>query len=956
MTRVAGGAPGAVLLTGPPGVGKTRLAREVLAVAEHAGFLALAGRAQDVGHEVAYAPVVEAFGGFLRGLDPRSRAGLVGDLSQLALLFAGLGLDPPAALGDPGLERARLTEGFLQLVERLVRERPLALLFDDVHAADMATVALLRSLILGLGDWPILLLLTARPDEPGRDRVAVLSADLAVSAGWAEQHAVPPLGEAEASALLGRLLGSPVEERLAAQVLERCAGRPLFLEAVARTLQESGRLTERGGVLILARGGLPLPTGIHSQLRARLAATSVDEQTVLRLLAVAAVELEPDLLARASRLPPQALFEALDRLHRRGLAVTGAEGGYELAHGLLRDALLADLSPPARQRAHADLIEALEAARPEDPRIAEHVLGAGALIVSPAALDHLLRGAGHALRVGAAEDASRYLARAVAMCRERGRSDQLAGLLADLADVQARLGEPGQARATFAEAAAEYGRRGDATGVARAERELAMLAWSDGDLAGARGHLTTAETALDGLEPSREHGWLLHARMVVAVRVGDAAAVSDAAGRLRELAAGLGSSALAAHADLAEGASAYAQTDYVAAAAHDRRALDAAVSADEPLLALRAHDQLSVVAGAELDLRALREHSRASVEEARRLGGEALVGWPRGRLAIADLLAGDWEAAIRGASELAALADRLADRRGRMSALAMRAFVLVHRGRLTDAGALLERAREVATPALETDRNVFSMVALAEATLALAQDDPARAARRGSSLGEPVAGWLPVLSAGVLGEALVAGGDLERARRLAGRLRAVRSCATGAPAVFADWVDGLADLAARPADGRLARLRSAAAGFERLGLPFQRARAGLAAASAVATRDRDAAIGEARAALETFDGLGAPIQARQARVLLRSLGETPSRGRARRPTGSPLSARELEVGRLVASGLSNAEVATRLFISPRTVTTHLDRIYTKLELRSRVALTRYLADSSLLEQGRADRA
>jgi DNA-binding NarL/FixJ family response regulator len=83
--------------------------------------------------------------------------------------------------------------------------------------------------------------------------------------------------------------------------------------------------------------------------------------------------------------------------------------------------------------------------------------------------------------------------------------------------------------------------------------------------------------------------------------------------------------------------------------------------------------------------------------------------------------------------------------------------------------------------------------------------------------------------------------------------------------------------------------------------------------------------------------------------LLRSLGAVPSRGRARRDTGTPLSPRELEVARLVASGLTNAEVATELFVSPRTVTTHLDRIYTRLQLSSRVALTRYLADSGLLD-------
>ncbi|MGH2888299.1 MAG: helix-turn-helix transcriptional regulator, partial [Solirubrobacteraceae bacterium] len=405
---------------------------------------------------------------------------------------------------------------------------------------------------------------------------------------------------------------------------------------------------------------------------------------------------------------------------------------------------------------------------------------------------------------------------------------------------------------------------------------------------------------------------------------------------------------------LAEGAVAYASADYVASAEHDRRALDEAVAADEPLLAIRAHDQLSVVAAAELDLAALRQHSRQSVAIAQRLGAPTLGGWPRGRIAIADLLAGDWDAAMRGISELDADVERLGDPRGRVSVRAMRAWVLVHRGRLTDGEALLARARGTAPPALQDDRNIFGIVALAEAQLALAQGDPQRARRDGAQLADPMShGWLQPLGAGVLGEALVKSGELDAARRLARRARGVRSCATDGPDAIADWVEGLADAADGDEPAAAQRLWAAAEAFERLGLPFQHARARLAIASVQAGTDLSAAVAEAGEALAVFERLDAPIQAREARELLRELGVTPSRGRRSRPTSTALSARELEVSRLVASGLTNAEVATRLWISPRTVTTHLDRIYGKLGLSSRVALTRYLADSGQLDDEEA---
>ncbi|MGH3744561.1 MAG: AAA family ATPase, partial [Mycobacteriales bacterium] len=165
VTAVAGGEPGAVLLSGVPGIGKTRLAVETLTMAADAGFAVFRGHARDLARDVAYAPLAEAFGAPLRAMSRVRRDALVGDLPQLGLVFSGLGLEPPPPLGDPALERTRLMDGFARLVERLARDRPLGLLVDDVHAADPGTAALVTYLAASLGDQPVLLLLTARPDE-----------------------------------------------------------------------------------------------------------------------------------------------------------------------------------------------------------------------------------------------------------------------------------------------------------------------------------------------------------------------------------------------------------------------------------------------------------------------------------------------------------------------------------------------------------------------------------------------------------------------------------------------------------------------------------------------------------------------------------------------------------------------------------------------------------------------
>jgi DNA-binding CsgD family transcriptional regulator len=154
----------------------------------------------------------------------------------------------------------------------------------------------------------------------------------------------------------------------------------------------------------------------------------------------------------------------------------------------------------------------------------------------------------------------------------------------------------------------------------------------------------------------------------------------------------------------------------------------------------------------------------------------------------------------------------------------------------------------------------------------------------------------------------------------------------------------------------LACLRQAADRLEGLGLPFQAARARLGYAEvAAAAPDGDDrlpaghpqadAVEEARRSLATFDRLGARPSADQARRLLRALGERPAA--APRAATGELSQRELEVVRLVADGLSNTEIARRLFISPRTVTTHLQHVYTRLGLPSRTALTRWVLENGL---------
>nr|WP_305071745.1 helix-turn-helix transcriptional regulator [Pseudactinotalea sp. HY160] len=300
----------------------------------------------------------------------------------------------------------------------------------------------------------------------------------------------------------------------------------------------------------------------------------------------------------------------------------------------------------------------------------------------------------------------------------------------------------------------------------------------------------------------------------------------------------------------------------------------------------------------------------------------------------------------------------------------MHAWLLVLRGSLPEADGLLARARALQARSTRGEPRPSIAVCTAGAALALARGNAREAARVGAPLADLTASWYPFAPALVLGEALAVT-DPAAAAALADQVRAW-SCGTAFPAAVAAGIDAAClpipapgSPAGRPDRSTLDRaqalLRGSIDGFDALGLPFLAARARLDLARwthAGADSPAEEAAHLAGDALAVFSQLGARDHARRARALLRDLdplaAESPS-GPPAGPGPAPaepvrLSRRELEVARLVAEGRTNAEVATALFISPRTVTSHLDHVYQRLGLGSRAALTRYLADSGLLER------
>ncbi|QSB14217.1 hypothetical protein JQS43_22315 [Natronosporangium hydrolyticum] len=186
----------------------------------------------------------------------------------------------------------------------------------------------------------------------------------------------------------------------------------------------------------------------------------------------------------------------------------------------------------------------------------------------------------------------------------------------------------------------------------------------------------------------------------------------------------------------------------------------------------------------------------------------------------------------------------------------------------------------------------------------------------------------------LLGQALLACEEVAAARQHAAamvELGAGRECAVAA--AYGERLSGRADAAAGQFDDAGAHLERSLAGFVALGMPYEAARTRLLLGESLRSRRPQAAIDEGRAALAALDGLGARSEADVAAALLRELGVPAPR--AIDPPGQALTRREQEVLDLLGQGMSNPEIAERLYLSRKTVEHHVARVLSKLGLRSR---------------------
>ena len=303
-----------------------------------------------------------------------------------------------------------------------------------------------------------------------------------------------------------------------------------------------------------------------------------------------------------------------------------------------------------------------------------------------------------------------------------------------------------------------------------------------------------------------------------------------------------------------------------------------------------------------------------------------------GRVLVA---AGDW---VLAETELARALAMSAEcgREPRIEALAGLAELKLRQGAVDEAARLL------------TEVGDWPQAALVTAQVLAAQGHPDRALAVLKTQLSGMAGneaAYPALNAGLV-DAHLACGDIDQAEVTAGLLLNTPPQQHPQTMALAERANGLVASARGESELAAQRLRRAVAEFEGLSLPFEAARARYELARTVMGTDRSIAGVEAGRALEELERLGAARDADQVAALLRELGVATKAGP--RQAGQ-LSQRERDVLALLPRGLTNPEIAERLFISPKTVAHHVSSILAKLNLKTRTEAAAFAATYALMD-------
>ena len=940
MRRSAVGEFRAVLLVGDPGLGKTRLAGEFID-RNSRRKIGLSARAYPLGRTASFSLWAEAFERHLRGKPPeeitRLCGGFLDDLAGLLHSVAAVRESAP----EREVPRFRMFEGIAVLMANLARESPVVVLLDDVHLADASSWEVLPYLARNLPGARVLIVASARSAELAQHSEGVEILHALEQESVLRRVSLSPLAEEALFDLAEGLLGRPPPEELVRWLTDRSGGNPLFALELLEALLEEGADLEAPALRYL-------PEGLAERVMSRLRLLEEPAIATLEILAVLGRRVEIADLLRFSDRPLERLGEILHGLVGARLVVEEERGRqiiYEIAHPLIQETIYRGIGGVRRRALHRLAGRALRAtgrlgeaaphfarsAEVGDPEAIEALRDAmqqaeraeaylEALVILNALMELLPRGDERLLEIF---DATPWQAEWVVDHRADAQASLGVEAMRALDALMTETPEPGrranvkfrltsflawgpaeleEAETRCREAMDLFQRAGDLNGALLARNELGWICAIGGDLRGLEAH------ARQVVESARTEGErLVEMRALYALCF-----ANFFLGRFQE--------------------------------AEEMAEQGVAIAGDENKIY-----RLTMMLGAlswpkSFDGR--NEEARAICEQAKRINPR----WRETNLAASeitsDYLSGDFRAAVAMASETLAYARGAVSRRAALG-MPPAAIAALELGLTTEARRFLRAARGAFG---DRDWFIFSdFCSLADALVASRAGGAAEALpaldrlalkllNRGSLvMAALVLDELVELSA-IAGEVAVARratSDLEATARRLGAKTFEGLAATGS--AWSQLAGGGPDKAVLPAQEAVDLL-------SQTGWRVYEGRAWYVLGRSLAESGRPGAVEAFQKAAHIFEASGSSQRKDRALEGLRGLG-----GAGRRAAGAvsgpeSLTAREREVARLAAKGLTAHQIGEQLFIGRRTVESHLANAYAKLGVSSKMELVQRASD------------
>ena len=919
LEAVAGGVGCTLLIEGEAGIGKTSLLEEALGTAGRLGLEVLQATADELERRRPFGAIIDCLGIDRAAVDAR-RAEIARILEEVP---SPIGWEP-LAVGAQG--EFRVVEAVLTLVEELSTQRPLVVVIDDLQWADPSTMLVLHRLGRSARRLPVMLLCACRPlpRPPDLERLVTSLTDQR-----AGRIVLGPLDDQAVAALVETLVGAAPGPRLLRQVAG-AGGNPLFVTELVGGLADGGSLQSAAdGRVDVAGAGVP--PSLTITILHRLSFLPQRTLDVLRVASVIGISFTVGELSLVTGTPSFELLAALRESLTAG--VLGEEPTrLRFRHDLLRETLYQDLPGAVRAGLHLDAARALARTGAPAEQVAEHLLRGA--VPGDAEAVSWLREAAAKVASHAPAVAADLLGRAIELADpdDPGRDQLLAEQAMSLMWSGSVLEAEQLCRRVLA--------RGHDPAVESQLRlclAQALLARGRSEEALQEADAAAAEPGLPEADRARLWAWASMSRL----SVGDL----DGAARLADL---VGTVAAERGDDLAR----CIAMSTLATVQHFRGRFTEAVELADTAVRLADRSQgrgthrfhLHFYLGIFLlDVDRLEEAQRA-LQRGRVLSEELGAKWSlpiyQWSSALARFVSGDWDDASAECEACLELAEDIGTRRGVLFSHSLASIIALHRNDLTaaeDAAAAAER--EFAQTGRQAGLEYW--VLLARALVLEATGRPEAACETLWNA------WRQGAEAGNLSYNADLGPDLVRL-----------SLATRQPGQAAEVSAGVQSLAA--ANAGVARLEGAAlqcrglvaddpaallqavAAHRRGPRPLELARVCEDAAAALLRAARPAeATPLYEEALELYERLGASRDAARAEAGLRGAGRRRgrrgSRGRPRSGWAS-LTTTETKVAELVAEGLSNPEIAARMFVSRHTVHTHVSHILAKLGLASRVEL------------------